>query len=60
MGMQSAAMPVTQAATQMQRTPQQLAQGLAGYGQTPMSMQRQPQGGMAGRSMPPMQPVTRF
>jgi hypothetical protein len=43
-----------------QSTPQQLAAGLqqrmSTAGQMPMSMQRQPQGGYAGRSMPNQMP----
>ena len=54
-------------ASQPQLTPQQLAAGLqrqqmmqqVPQGQMPMSMQRQPQGGMAGRTVP-LQPMSRF
>ena len=47
-------------------SPQALSQGLQqqqamqqNMGQIPMSNQRQPQGGMAGRNMPPQQPMQR-
>ena len=48
---------------QMPATPMPAAQvAQAPQGQMPMSMQRQPQGGMAGRTVPkmPVQPMSRF